>query len=50
MSAVLDFGKKPGVQNQEPFAALHMQFFNPLKRFFRGYRLNAADVEDSSKI
>jgi RNA polymerase sigma factor (sigma-70 family) len=46
MAAVLQFGRRDGARSQESFAALHTQFSGPLKRFFRGYRLNAADVED----
>ncbi len=30
----------------EPLSALHDRFRAPLERFFRRYRLNAADVED----
>jgi RNA polymerase sigma factor (sigma-70 family) len=36
MAAVLDFS----------LTALYVRFSGPLKRYFRGYRLNAADVED----
>jgi RNA polymerase sigma factor (sigma-70 family) len=36
MAAVLDFS----------LTALYVRFSDPLKRYFRGYRLNAADVED----
>ncbi|HEX4152696.1 MAG TPA: RNA polymerase sigma factor [Steroidobacteraceae bacterium] len=30
-------------------SALHAQFSAPLKRFFRGHRLNSADVEDMTQ-
>src|ERR1700737_1965719 len=45
MGAVLDF-PHAGVHRPEPLSALHARFSAPLKRFFRSYRLNAADVED----
>jgi RNA polymerase sigma factor (sigma-70 family) len=47
MAAVLDyFSHDLGGRRPEPFSALHARFYAPLKRFFRSYRLNAADVED----
>jgi RNA polymerase sigma factor (sigma-70 family) len=46
MAAVLDFSHGLGVRPPEPLSALHARFSAPLKRFFRSYRLNAADVED----
>src|ERR1700693_1768859 len=46
MAAVLDCSQGLGVQRPEPLSALHARFSVPLKRFFRSYRLNAADVED----
>jgi RNA polymerase sigma factor (sigma-70 family) len=46
MAAVLDFSHGLGVRRPEPLIALHARFSVPLKRFFRSYRLNAADVED----
>jgi RNA polymerase sigma-70 factor (ECF subfamily) len=45
MAAVLDFSGLQGDQ-PEPLASLHARFAGPLKRFFRSYRLNAADVDD----
>jgi RNA polymerase sigma-70 factor (ECF subfamily) len=45
MAAVLDFSR--GIDRcREPFSVLHAQFAAPLRRFFRSYRLNAADVDD----
>lgn len=46
MAAVLDFPSHLGGARPEPLTSLHAQFSAPLKRFFRSYRLNAADVED----
>ena len=46
MAAVLDFSHHLNTQSPEPFGALHARFSAPLKRFFRSYRLNAADVDD----
>jgi RNA polymerase sigma factor (sigma-70 family) len=45
MAAVLDFSCPPADQ-PEPLTALYERFSGPLKRYFRSYRLNAADVED----
>ena len=42
MAAVLSFPP----HRSESLGALHARFFAPLQRFFRGYRLNSADVED----
>jgi RNA polymerase sigma factor (sigma-70 family) len=41
MAAVLQFADHP-----EPLSALHARMSAPLRRFFRSYRLNAADVDD----
>jgi RNA polymerase sigma-70 factor (ECF subfamily) len=41
MAAVLSFPPR-----SESLGALHARFCAPLQRFFRGYRLNSADVED----
>jgi RNA polymerase sigma factor (sigma-70 family) len=41
MAAVLRFPP-----HTESLGALHARFAAPLQRFFRGYRLNSADVED----
>jgi RNA polymerase sigma factor (sigma-70 family) len=41
MAAVLSFPHRG-----ESLCALHARFSAPLQRFFRGYRLNSADVED----
>ena len=46
MAAVLDFSPRLGNHNAEPLRALHSRFSAPLNRFFRSYRLNAADAED----
>jgi RNA polymerase sigma-70 factor (ECF subfamily) len=46
MAAVLNFSHHLNAQSPEPFGALHARFSAPLKRFFRSYRLNAADVDD----
>jgi RNA polymerase sigma-70 factor (ECF subfamily) len=46
MAAVLDFSRHLGGYSPEPFSALHARLSAPLKRFFRSYRLSAADVED----
>ena len=40
-AAVISFS-----QRSESLGALHARFAAPLQRFFRGYRLNSADVED----
>lgn len=45
MAAVLDFSGFPGDQ-PEPLTSLHARFAGPLRRFFRSYRLNTADVDD----
>ncbi len=41
MAAVLGFPSR-----SDSLGALHARFCAPLRRFFRGYRLNSADVED----
>jgi RNA polymerase sigma factor (sigma-70 family) len=41
MAAVLNFPTR-----MDSLGALHERFSLPLQRFFRGYRLNSADVED----
>jgi len=41
MAAVLSFPSR-----MDSLGALHARFSAPLQRFFRGYRLNSADVED----
>jgi RNA polymerase sigma factor (sigma-70 family) len=41
MAAVLSFPPRT-----DSLGALHARFSAPLQRFFRGYRLNSADVED----
>jgi RNA polymerase sigma-70 factor (ECF subfamily) len=41
MAAALDSSR-----DQKQLGALHARFFSPLRRFFRSYRLSAADVED----
>jgi RNA polymerase sigma-70 factor (ECF subfamily) len=41
MAAVLNFPPRG-----DSLGALHARFSAPLQRFFRGYRLNSADVED----
>lgn len=46
MTAVLDLYPHLGSRIPEPIGALHARLSNPLKRFFRGYRLNPADVDD----
>jgi RNA polymerase sigma factor (sigma-70 family) len=46
MAAVLDVSRDLGGHRPEPLSALHARFSAPLKRFFRSYRLNTADVED----
>jgi RNA polymerase sigma factor (sigma-70 family) len=43
MAAVLDF---PRQMSTEPLGALHSRLSAPLRRYFRSFRLNAADVED----
>jgi RNA polymerase sigma factor (sigma-70 family) len=45
MAAVLEFPGSPAEQ-AEPLSSLHARFSGPLKRFFRSYRLCAADAED----
>ena len=46
MAAVLDFSRGLDDRCREPLSTLHAEFAGPLKRFFRSYRLNAADVDD----
>lgn len=46
MAIALDFSATPERCGIDPLSALHAQFSRPLQRFFRSYRLNAADVED----
>ncbi len=41
MAAVFQFTDHP-----EPLGALHARMSAPLRRFFRSYRLNAADIDD----
>jgi RNA polymerase sigma factor (sigma-70 family) len=41
MAAILSFPQRP-----DSLRALHARFAAPLHRFFRGYRLSLADVED----
>jgi len=46
MAAVLDFSADLGSHDPDFFGDLHARMSAPLKRFFRSYRLNAADVDD----
>ncbi len=46
MSAVLGASIRAPDMRVQSLSALHAQFAGPLQRFFRSYRLNAADVED----
>jgi RNA polymerase sigma factor (sigma-70 family) len=46
MAAVLDCFDAAEGQHPATLSALHARFSLRLKRFFRSYRLNAADVED----
>ncbi len=43
---VLDCSDAAAGRHSTKLSALHERFSLPLKRFFRSYRLNAADVED----
>jgi RNA polymerase sigma factor (sigma-70 family) len=46
MAAVLDCFDAAEGEHPATLSALHARFSLPLKRFFRSYRLNTADVED----
>ena len=46
MAAVLIFSADLGRRDLDFFGDLHARMSPPLKRFFRSYRLNAADVDD----
>lgn len=46
MAAVLDLPEPAGPFLADRFSVLHARFRRPLQRFFAGYRLNVADVED----
>jgi len=48
MAAVLDFSILHS-NAPEPLASLHARFAAPLRRFFRSYRLNAADADDLTR-